>query len=206
MSYLAVVACFLDIPPGRVELPILIGLFVGYLGDFIALQLPFWLFRYWLGLSVVHLTELQPDNSNWRRQFTIRELLATTTIIAVVLALGRGVILSLAQLEVRRNSGPGLSRAITLFLMMAGFNLLLAWPAMGAILMPRGHVLTVPLAMIIAVVATYLEGPLFEIMFGGGGPNMLVFFAMLNGPQYLLILLSLAVTRWFGYVLVRTPR
>ena len=204
IAYLAVVGRFLAAGPGP-GAELYFALLVGYLGDFIALQLPLWLFRYWLGLSVVHLTELQPDDSNRRQQFTIRELLATTTIIAVVLALGRGVILSLSQLDIARRSGPDLPWLIALFLMMAGFNLLLAWPAIGAILMPRGHVLTVPIAMVVAVVATYLEGPLFKKMFGGP-PDILWFFVFLNGPQYLLIVLSLAVTHWFGYVLVRTPR
>jgi len=205
IAYLAVAWRFRTDGPGPLE-AIVVGLLCGYLGAFVAVQVPLWLFRYWLGLSVVHLTELQPEDSNRGRQFTIRELLASTTIIVIVLAIGRGVILSLSQMDVASNRGPDLNRMIYLFLMMAGFNLLLVWPAIGAVLMPRGQILTVPIAVCISAVATYLEGPMFSRIFGGPGPDIFWFFVYLNGPQYLLIVLSLTITRWFGYVLVRTPR
>jgi hypothetical protein len=197
-AYIATACSFLG-EPGR---DVYLGLLVGFVAEFVVIQTPLWLMRWQLGLRIVHYADLTAEESIRSRQFTIRELFLTTTFIAVLLGIGRAVFSSLSDFPLL-NSGRDVVRMISLFLMIAGFNLLLAWPAIGSVLIARGQLFTIPLAICIAAAATYYESHVFNLLFGPGPQNQYLFFGCLNGPHFLLLLISLGITRAFGYRLIR---
>ena len=195
LAYLATVCSFTRTE----EWEIYIGILVGFLAEFVVIQTPLWLMRLGLGWRVDHSSRLSADESISSRQFTIRELLISTTVIAVLLAIARGAILSLSIGTLSQTRNQELQYIIALFSLMAGFNLLLAWPVIGAVLMARGQVFTIPLVIAVAIAATYVEELVFSAIFGGGGTDVYHFFGLLNGSHFMLLLLAFGVARGFGY-------
>jgi hypothetical protein len=147
------------------------------------------------GFKLQHSDEDQPDALERQFQFGIRQLLMVTSIVAVVLGIGRASMPFLSQhLEF-----PG-GRETSIFTFLGIAAVLVTLPLMIATLMQRWAILGVAITLSLIGLATYWELSLMRVL-SIGGPDTRDFVAI-NSATTLIMLLLLVVIRFNGYCLV----
>jgi hypothetical protein len=183
-------------PGGEREIVVVFGTVA--FGQWLLAQMPLWGLAVGYGLRVRHASEAGPAQDRQQRQFGIRELLIVTTIVAVVLAIGRAIVAAAASTMVME---PGPLFIIS-FLAIAGIILIL--PLVLAALLPQ-HALAASLVMLMLIgLGTAAELPLLVALKpppGGPGPEIWHFYAI-NGFQCVWVLAVIAALRRAGYRLV----
>ena len=149
------------------------------------------------GFRLQHPDECRTDASAPQFQFGIRQLLIVTSIVAVVLGIGRVAMPVLSKyLEF-----PG-GREIPIFTFLGIAAALVTLPLIIAALMRRLAILGVAITLALIGLATYWELSLMRAV-SISGPGTGDFMA-LNGATTLIMLVLLAVIRLNGYRLVAT--
>jgi hypothetical protein len=164
------------------------------LGQWLALQFPFWTLALGLGLHLRQRDE-EKEATGRQIQFGIRHLLIVMLILGVVLGVGRVVIANV------KLSGGGETPA---FIFLAAAAIVLTVPLLLSALMRRMAVLGVLLALLFMGAMTVFELPLLNRP-GGGGPDLRHFIAI-NVAMAALILVSALVVRLNGYCLYTRAR
>jgi hypothetical protein len=155
------------------------------------------------GLTVVQVDDALSTAAAEKLQFRLWQMLLGMTIIAVVLGIGRG----LYQWILAWSPSPYVDdELIVLFTLFTGFNLLLAWPMLWAILAStKNSTARVFVSVALAAIVTLVEYPVFVGVLPVVQPPPLVFW-IINVPQVLCLAAHLIATRSGGLCLVRTRR
>ena len=179
----------LQITGGPPELALIIGACL--FGQWLFLQLPMWGLAIGLGLRLNHRDDVARLGQE-QLQFTIRQLLAVTTIVAVLVGIGR------MALPVVIQNGSG----VMIFAFLAGAEVILTLPLVLAALLRRFAVPGVLVALVLIAVATVGEMRLFQTMSSGLSVRFPVLIAA-NSGTVLVMLLVLTIVRLNGYSLCR---
>lgn len=164
-------------------------------GQWLLTQFPLWGLAVGYGLRVRHLGESDPADRRKEQQFGIRQLLIVTTIVAVVLAIGRAVALKFSS-DDALESEPLI---IISFLAIAGLIMIL--PLVLAALLPRHALPASIIVLVLVALGTAAELPLLTALKsapGGPGPHVGHFFGI-NGFQCFWVLAICGALRWAGY-------
>ena len=167
---------------------------VGF-GQWLLTQFPLWGLAVGYGLRVRHLHESGPAYDRKEQQFGIRQLLIVTTIVAVVLAIGRAVALKLSS-DATIESEPII---IISFLAIAG--LIMTVPLILSALLPQHALPASIIVLVLVALGTAAELPLLTALKpapGGPGPHVGHFFGI-NGFQCFWVLAVCGALRWAGY-------
>lgn len=167
---------------------------LGLAGQFVFLQLPFWVLALTTGRRLRFYDASAFRSDPRETQFGIRQLMIFTTIVAVVLGVGRVAILQLSQDSVY----PG-GQTIMVFLAVAAVVVTL--PLILAALLPSFAAPAVALVLLLIGVVTVSEVPLLESIHGGGGPDTfhIVFINSITSAWILAVVLLARVSGYrFG--------
>ena len=181
-----------------VDVEPVIGILIAGVAQFVVLQAPYWLFRQWHHLRIVHRGELAAEGLAERLQYSLGQMLLVTTLVAVALAIGRGIF-SLAS-EGDGPRGSVLTLAV-FFMLLVGYNLLLAWPLLWAVLATRGIVWRLAAAAVLVALVLVSAYPLCVAVLGSGEGRWIFWLTFAPLPAYLLT--HLFATRLCGYRLLR---
>lgn len=178
---------------------VVIGVFLAGIAQFLLLQAPYWLLRSWHRLQIVSLDELEPSGPLKRLQYSLWQMLVVMTLVAVSLGVGRGLIAFTGGAR-----GPQGFELILIcfFVLLVGYNLLLAWPLVWAVLSPTGLVWKVASASVLAALVVAIAYPLTTWLLGVGEGPWIYWLVFAPQPAYLLT--RLFATRISGYRLVRS--
>jgi hypothetical protein len=167
---------------------------VGF-GLWLLTQFPLWGLAVGYGLRVRHLHESGPAYGRKEQQFGIRQLLIVTTIVAVVLAIGRAIAFSVSSRVSVETEGI----VIISFVAIAG--LIMTLPLILAALLPRHALPASIIVLVLVALGTSTELPLLTALNpapGGPGPHVGHFFGI-NGFQCFWVLAVCGALRWSGY-------
>ncbi len=129
--------------------------------------------------------------------FTLRHMFAWTTIVAVMLAVGRLIVAIIPQDSSR--GGRNILYLAIIFFEFVVATLLIAWPLLWAV-WSRSWGTKLVLSGVIAIVATLVQASVLEATTGRGEFLEAVGYLMLsNGTMFVVLLMHAAVVRWFGY-------
>lgn len=175
---------------GPAEIPVILGACV--LGQYAALQLPFWVLALGIGARLRH-QEIGGIASNPREyQFGIRQLMIFTAIVAVIFGLGRLVVTLLGP-QLNLAGGPELP--VFIFLVVAASIITL--PLLLAGLLPRYWWQAVLVVLLFIAIATACEWPLINTV-TRNGPDVL-HLVCINAFTSAWILAFVLLTRISGY-------
>jgi hypothetical protein len=142
------------------------------LGQWALGQMPLWLIVWRLKTQLHSLDDPQPTADREWRQFDIRQLMIVTVVVAVVLGIGRYLVLYWSP------QGGSPDWLIFIFLSIAAIAMTV--PLILATLLPR-HALAATAVMLLLIgVATLLELPALRAVGGGGGGPEIADFAYIN--------------------------
>jgi hypothetical protein len=160
-------------------------------GQFVFLQLPFWglIQRYRLQLQYCEAAAQKPDPHNI--QFGIKELMIFTTIVALVLGVGRLAVTYLPPYLNLRDITP-----VVIFLAVAAIVMTL--PLILAALLPRFAIPAVGVVLILIGLFTAWEMPLLSRFYRGPGLDTQLLVAI-NGFTSAWILSVVLIVRISGY-------
>jgi len=175
------------------------GIFVAGGAQFLLLQAPYWLLRWSNGLRVMHASQFDELALPERFQFRLWQMLLVTTVAAIVLGIGRGLV---SLLTVSGFRARDLAEMVVFLTLFVGFNLLLAWPMIWAVLSPGRAGWKIAVALALVAATTAVEYPVVASLLGNGGAPWWCFI-LLNGPQIFCLAAHLVATRICGYRLVR---
>lgn len=181
----------------------IISLFFGaaIFSQWLAVQTPLWLIRVVFGWRITAPDTLCAGAGRDELQFGIKQLLAWTTAIAVLLGIGRWLADDIAGDD--HNSFLAWEIA-AIFLLLAGCNVVVAWPVIWAALVRRWMPAWTVVAVVIAVILTLEEPAIFRRVAGGGMDAELVWWV--NGVHLAWIYGSLGVLRMYGYRMERRSK
>jgi hypothetical protein len=167
-------------------------------GQWILVQIPLWGVALGYGLHLQPRTDFVGSESLMGRvprqlQFGIRQLLVLTTIVAVVLALLRALVLMIVARLDDRSLGEG---AIFIFLAVAAVVMTL--PLVMAVLLPRLSLLATLVVLGLIGLATYWELPLLSLLPKTAGPDTW-HFIFINAITSAWILAIIGAMRLGGY-------
>jgi hypothetical protein len=165
--------------------------------QFMGMQAPYWLLRTWNQLRIVHVRDLGAGGSMERLQYSLRQMLLAMTVVAVSLAIGRGVFALAGTAPANSNIAITL---LAFFAILVCFNLLLAWPLLWALLAPTGVQWKIAASALLAGLVIVSALPLTTTVLGGEGPSI---FWLVFVPQPAFLLTHLLAMRLAGYRLVR---
>jgi hypothetical protein len=171
------------------------------LGQWAIAQLPMWFLAFAYGLRLRHASERSYGLDPSERQFGIRQLMIVTAIVAVVLGIGRMIIMGLLADGVRSGGQP----LILVFLAVAG--VIMTLPLVLSALLPRFAIPASLLVLFLIAVGTLAELPLLQMALpqaGGGGPDAGHFYGI-NAIQAAWVLLVIGVLRLRGYGIAAPP-
>jgi hypothetical protein len=176
----------------------IIGTFLAGIAQFLLLQAPYWLLRSWHRLRIVPVDELDLCGPIERLQYSLWQMLVVMTLIAVALGIGRGIIFLAGN-----SRGPSGTVVVltSFFALLVGYNLLLAWPLIWAVLSPTGVVWKVASAIVLTGLVVVVAHPLTKTVLGPGEGSWIYWLVFVPQPAYLLT--HLLATRISGYRLVR---
>jgi hypothetical protein len=160
------------------------------LGQWLALQFPFWALALGLGLHLRHSDELTGRSNVGPIHFGIRHLLIVMAIAGVGLGIGRVAVSSIDL------SGDGEMFA---FAFLAVAAIVVTLPLLLGALMRRFAALGVLLALLFMGLVTAVEWPLFNLV-GGSGPSKSIFI-VINIGMAAVILGCALIVRSNGYCL-----
>jgi hypothetical protein len=193
----AVLLAILPLASAGANAAAVIGLFVAGVVQFLALQAPYWLLRLWHRLQIVHLKELEGGGPIDRLQYSLWQMLLVMTLVAVALAIGRGVF---ALAGTARQTGDVGTTLLLFFSLLVAYNLLLAWPLLWGVLSPLGIAWKFPAAGALAALVVVAAYPLTNSVLPGEGQET---YWLIFAPQPAFLLAHLFATRVAGYRLVR---
>jgi hypothetical protein len=166
--------------------------------QFVLVQIPLWLYGYLFGLRIADVGS-RSEQENERLQLSLKQVMATVTVIALSLAALRG----LHAWDALASAAPGrLARLALVFAMIVGFDVLLAWLAMWGFLSSSASRLRVPLAVGLIAGMTVIQDFVFSELLGK--PPTWFVTLWLNLPQFMLLAATFIATRRAGFVLVQT--
>jgi hypothetical protein len=159
------------------------------LAQWTLVQVPLWILGISYGIRMRHREDAQGEDDRRARQFGIRQLLIATTVLAVVLAIGRFVVL---------NADGGIVDGEALIFALLGVAaVLMSLPLLMAALLPRYSVVAVAVVSLLIAVGTFFELPLLQ-RFQGSGPET-VDLIWINLCTSLWIVAFVTATRLSGY-------
>lgn len=161
-----------------------------FLGQWAALQVPLWAIAWGFGIRLQQGDDMESKSLASQYRFGIRHLLIIMVIVSVVLGIGRLVVPHLAM------SGSG---EVEIFIFLVVAAVVVTLPLMLAALMRRLAIVGVLLALLLVVLGTIVEFPLFNAL-GGNGPKVADFIAI-NTFSSLLVLIVAGIVRLHGYCL-----
>jgi len=165
------------------------------LGQWLAVQTPLWLVRLVFGWRIGTPDSIAEDSGREELQFGIKQLLGWTAAVAVLLGIGRWLLGD----ELRE---PETAWEMAAFaLVLAGSNVMVAWPMIWAMLVRRWVPVWTAVALVIAVAVTLEEPEVFSRV-AGGGPDAEVFW-WVNGVHIAWVYCSLVAIRLCGYRMER---
>jgi hypothetical protein len=168
-------------------LSLYLSLVVAMFGQWVLVQIPFWIARLTFGWQIGTVDQCHAANGVRGAQFGIKHLLIWTAVVAILLALSKWVVVG-ETTRFRRELGE-----LGLFILC---NSLFAWPILVGCLVNRW----MPAALLTLLV-TFAEPHLFKAV-TTVTPRQHI-FAWLNGIQFIWTVGSLSVLRWFGFRFVR---
>lgn len=162
------------------------------------LQLPFWGLALTYGLRLRYHKANSPRPGAREMQFSIRQLMIFTMVVAVVLGGGRYAVTDLHLSAANQLSTP----VFLVFLTVVA--ILLTLPLILVALLPRFAIPAFAVVLLLVGVLTAFEVPLFNRFDSGGMPDSL-FFVFINGFTSAWILAIVLIIRISGYRL-STPK
>jgi hypothetical protein len=190
LALLVAFACNLTLHGGpAVEIVLIVAACVA--GQFLFLQLPFWGLALTSGrrLRYCEANSLRPDPRE--TQFGIRQLMIFTTIVAVVLGVGRFAVRYLSD-------SPRLQGEWPIFVFLATAAIVMTLPLILAALLPRFAIPAVALVLLLIGLLTFWEVPLLERFHVGGGPDTLL-VVFINSFTAAWVLSIVLIVRISGY-------
>ncbi len=166
-------------------------------GQWLLIQIPLWALVGAYGIRFgYHIDTSSPTLA--RPQFGIRELMIFTTIVAVVLGIGRVMVTQVALHFQMRGEGP-------IFIFLAAAAIVMTLPLLLAAMLPRiAPVATVAILCLIAL-ATLWELPLMSSVVSGPGPDNW-HLIWINGFTSAWIVAGIALVRACGYQMTTARR
>ena len=162
------------------------------LGQWLLVQLSLWGISLTLGLYLRHVDEIARGFDPRERQFGIRQLLIITALVALVLGIGRMIIVPWSM-----DFDPDSSAmAIGGYLGIA--STLQTLPLLLAALLRRQAILAVVLTLTLVILVTLCESPLLKVL-GQGDGSGIIFFIAINAFTAGLMLVVLTLVRMNGY-------
>jgi hypothetical protein len=149
---------------GPGEAALVIGLCL--LGQWLLVQIPLWCLALGYGLHLRHVQAAGRASNPRDRQFGIRQLMILTTVVGVLLGLGRLAVSHLAPYIT-----PGLDRESPIFIFLGVAAIVVTLPLILAALLPRLAVPAVLVVLVVAGLMTAWEIPLLGMFHRGPGPN-----------------------------------
>lgn len=140
-------------------------------------------------------------NGNRKAQFGIRQILIWTTGVAIFLAILRLVVSQFMPTGFRWFL---IARESSAFALLLGFNLVVTCSITWAVLSRGNLALRLVVALVLVLLATWLEYPTFALVRGPGGDSAI--FWWINGAGALCLLVNLFIVRLCGYRLTRNAR
>jgi hypothetical protein len=175
---------------------VLAGIAMAALVQFMLVQIPLWLCRGMYGLRMTAGGSTLGQLDARRRQLSLKQILATITAVALLLAGLRGLS---DQISIA-NSGPDRwLRLCVVFGMIVGFDLLLSWLAMWGFLSSRNRWKRVALATGLAAAMTLVQNLIFAEVFGSRAMRLAIMW--LNLPHYALVVAAFTATHAAGFSL-----
>ncbi len=163
-------------------------------GMWLLAQFPLWALAVGYGLRVRNLRAGGLAHHRQEQQFGIRQLLIVTTIVAVVLGIGRYIVSGVTS-QINLDAGP---LVIISFLAIAG--LIMTLPLLLAALLPRYALPATAVVLVLIALGTATELPLLTTLnpAAGGGPHVWHFYGI-HSFQCFWVLTVTGVLRWAGY-------
>jgi hypothetical protein len=162
--------------------------------QWLLVQAPLWVLAARYDLKIRHRGESSPFQGTGQLQFGIRQLMILTFIVAVLLGIGRMLVINFAAaFTVGGGDAP-----IFIFLAVAG--VLMTLPLVLAALLPRHAVLATLGVLAFTAVATAWELPLMNAVMARGGPDQW-HFIWINAFQAGWVLTVIGLLRLGGYSL-----
>ena len=169
------------------------------LGQWLLVQLSLWGISLTLSLYLRHADEIAQGFDPRERQFGIGQILIITALVALLLGIGRMVIVPRTM-----DFDPDLSATVIWgFLGIA--STLQTLPLLLAALLRRQAILAVVLTLTLVIVVTLCESPLLEVLAERRGPRTEDFIAI-NAFTAGLMLVVLTMVRMNGYSLTISRR
>ena len=172
-------------------------------GQWVFVQLPLWGLRLWYGVELGHWAD-PPRESPATRQFGIRQLMVLTAIVAVLLGIGRLVVMEVAA----NKELFGNVTDILIIAFLAVASVITTLPLVLGLLIPRWSILATAFAIGFLSAFTWVEMDLLRVLTAfapGGGPHF-GHILSINVFQAGWIILVLGIERIFGYALrIPTP-
>ena len=165
-------------------------------GQWIVVQSVLWGLVVGFGLHLHHAEDRQHNENLHQVQFGIRQLIFVTTIVGVILGIGRVIID-----PIKANLSPDRVEMV-IFVFLAVAAALLTLPLVVAGLMRHLAIPGVALTLVLVGVITAFEMPLLQVLQPRFGPETSDFIAI-NTFTALMILTVLAIVRINGYNLAR---
>jgi hypothetical protein len=167
--------------------------------QWLILQTPIWLLVARYGLRVSGENEVHNANDYRDRQFGIRQIMALTVLVALVLGIGR---LLLGGLQVGTSFGK--PAEVMAFACVALANAFVSAPVIGVMLLPRVTFAAVCGGLLFSAFATAIECSALNLLVPGppGNAEMYWVFSLVNLVQCGWVLVVLFLLRLGGYRLV----
>jgi hypothetical protein len=166
------------------------------LSQWIALQVPLWFLAIAYGLQMGYVDASTGVRHATKQQFGLRQLMIFTSVVAVILGIGRAVV---TQMAPRLDLGSYHEVPIFIFLVVAA--VLMTLPLMLAAMLPRFAAIGVVLVLLFVAVATAWELTLLSHFHRGPGPDTLHFLWINAFTAAWVVSIAFAV-RLSGYELV----
>ena len=167
--------------------------------QWILVQLPLWLIGTRYRLIVCFPTQTNVVNEQRGHQFGIREVMALTALVAIVLGVGR---LALGGIQGSGASGSfGKGKEILIFLSLALANAIVSLPFLLSLLLPRIALVATCAGLLLAAFATAIELSLLSLVWFGpssGWEDSLTFVAI-NAFQCAWVFAVIGLLRLGGF-------
>lgn len=172
--------------------------------QWVLVQLPLWCLVWWNGLRIQHVQAAAPTRSVPSGQFGIRQLMVFTAVIAVLLGVGRMLVVAVDW----NRALPGVVvHEAPIFGFIVLVNTLYTLPLALAVLMRRWNLLAWFIGAAMVAAATQVEVAVIERMIQGR-PNadLNVLLWTMNLCQSVWVVALLAILRVTGYRLATTSQ
>lgn len=186
-------AMFIGMSNDGQPLEVTVVISCGLVAQWLLVQLPLWGLVMFYGLRVRHKDELSQAFDPKERQFGIRQLLIFTTIVAIILGVGRSLITPVSK-------NFHIQGEALIFMFLAAAAILMTLPVLLAALLPRRSGLAIFGILVLIGLATLGEVSLLRIFDKGSGPDVW-HFVWINAFASLWIVGICLVLQLNGYSL-----